>query len=1009
MVSDDHYVITGYDGVMDWAVSSSTITVSGDNYLRGIETPSPQGSSGYYVEVDDDNNIWLMSGTGTSCTFRNLGNSKYLASANSAPTGTGNTATTYGFTRNSSSGGFSFSMKDTGRSRYLKLNTSGDNHYFSMLNSSSAGIFVYRNVKEYTSWPHCEKFTVNYNAGGGTVSGPSSKEEDAPYAGVILPDASANTDCRKEGWNFAGWATAPITEESSELMVDLLPAGTHYRLTSDGITLYAVYYQKEDTYKKITSMDDLKMGVNYIIATTSGSSAGRAVGNTPKATNYIDAVSVTATANTITTTNPSIQWRIQRSSNGEYEFFNTADNVYWDLRNLGTENSTDYAKLTSNEAKDNFIISYSGAFIIRSVISLAKEIKYLGYDSGNTRFKTVNSDNLTALYFYQQEALYHSNPSCIQASDALLWEKTNAGTYVTLESYQLSGAPTMPGAIGYPTLQSDGTYKYKYDITECSTTTVTWDGTTSTLRIPYIANSDQVASTLLPSGDCPSCDVVVMPDKTLTINRNTKLHTLTLQEGATLNVTDGYTLTVNSLVLSANGDQKSPKVNLNASGNIELEHGELYYDLRIPNDRYYWFALPYSTKLSDISYSNEAANGGKPTLNTDYYLYFYNGKLRGEDANGGAQDATYWHPVASTTINAGQGYLFGLADDAVGTFNSQTYSHTKRVIRFAMTPPVSTWLNDERSSGYKIGTVAPTTAVNPRNAVHMGWNLIGNPYMHTYNTGTTSGLVNGEWEKEKIGDYETNYYVQKTGTTTIPYVTVYDPSTDTYSQELANSRSLRPFEAVFVQINEGTGLKFENNAMSVPASAPAYIRRQQQETPVRTGIKLTGVGGSDKTGFVLSDEYTPAYEIGADLQKMYAGTMNLYSINADNQLLAFNGLSEEDAADPIPVGVTFPQGGEYVFSFDAEQYSTNEIEALILIDKQEGMRVNLKNGYYTFTTNAGTVNDRFAIIIRLAKGTTTDIDPVGFEDGETHKIIKDNHLYIIRDNEMYNAMGGRVR
>lgn len=1013
MESGDEYIITGYDNVYDWAITTETYDA---NHLKGIQTASPQGIEGYYVMVDDLRAVWKMDGTYTSCTFQNVADpTAYLASNTSGHTMTApsGSETTYAFTIHSSSSGFSYVIQETETGYYLIFNSDGTTSYFSTGASSGAGgMFIYRRIKEYSSWPHCEAFTVLFDKGTGTVAGNiTSMSEGVAYEGVTLPNAYANVDCAKEGWTFAGWSTMPVTVESDALSVDLLPAGAHYRIPSDNKTLYAVYFQPENTYQRVTSMDDLKTGVNYIITKNINSTSAKALGNTYKAgtTDYITAVDVALSGNAITNITAAIDWRLMKNRYGEFEWFNVSDSVYLDLRAPGK------AKLTSNEAKDNFEIFYSSGFVVRSIQSLEHYSKYLGYDASNNRFTTTEAYvDSVLLYIYQQEAVYHSSPSCSMATDVVDWSYENGETYMYLESFVLGSEPTMPGGVGYPVLQDDGTFKFKYRMDHCTTTLVRWDGTRTNIRIPYILDKAHTNASDSLVGDCSECDVVVLSGNTLTIDEDKTVHSLTVQEGATLNIAENVTLTVNSLILGAKGDQNAPKVNINTGSSIILSHDELYYDLRIPTDRFYWFSLPFNSNLTEISYSNEEANGGIPEHWTNYYVYFYNGKLRSDDANGGAQANTYWNPVstgADYTMRPGQGYLMGLPNSEAGEFNSQGYDHTKRVMRFTMRPPESTWLNDERLTGFKIGPVSGAIANNPRNAVHMGWNLIGNPYMHTYELGDdVSGLLNGAWEKEKIGDYETKYYILKEGTTTVPYITLYDPSTDTYEQVLANGRTLRPFEAVFVQVQQGTGIKFENEAMSVPSSAPSYIRRQQQDAPVRTGITLSGVGGSDKTGFVLSDEYTEAYEIGADLQKMFSPSFNIYSLNADNQELAFNGMSEEDAVSPIPLGYYCLNAGEYTFSFDDTQYRRSDLESLTLIDYSAGVSKDLLNEDYTVTLRREINNSRFAIVIRLAKAPeiATGVDNIE-SAGNARKVIRNGHLFIVRDNDVYNAVGTKVK
>ena len=1028
IVSGDTYLITNYakesdesEDIYDWMLSG---TRSG-SFLTAVRAGAPQNNEGYYIEESDSTLMWVITEAGSNWNFQNLSTSQYLYIGTD-----GSTSTTIGanpIITQDYDGFAMFIYNDNVDVLYCDF----ANLAFKAENRVGHILYIFRRAKEFTSWPHCEteKFTVNFDAGNGTAGATSLTETEA-YSGVTLPDAYANSDCSKEGWTFAGWATSPIREESDVLTVDLWPAGAHYSLTSNNSTLYAVYYVKEDTYKRLGAVADLRLGVNYIVATD----GNKALGNTMTASDTtITAIDISAIVdgNVVTSTNAALEWRLQGRA-GEYVLYNPANNVYIDLR------TARHAYLATT-AVDNFLISYvSGSFRVhsnQSIVGYAAP-KYLSYNETASAFNTAEVARLSTLYFYQQEAIYHSSPSCISDVDVIKWETAADGNYVTVESYLLSGEPAMDGASGHATDQAtdksgtaqDGTWLIKYtdaSLAPCSQTTVAWGDKTADIRIPYIVDENTTSTDLLGATDCRTCDLVVMSGNTFTVDNNKRLHMVTVQEGATLNIADGATLTVNSLVLGANSDQNAPIVNLNNLGAIVLKNGELYYDLRIPEDRYYWISLPFASQTQEISYSNVAANGGMPVYNEDFFVYYYDGASRAADANAGSVKDTYWTPVAANgvdyTMQAGQGYLFAILDQASTPQTDGRY-HTKRVMRFTMRPPVATWLTQERVGGSKTTTVSPSACTDSRQAFHAGWNLIGNPYMHAYNTGTVSGgdesgLSNGAWTKEiKNAVWTGSWILDETDPTNrptnVPYITVFDPAaTDEYpySQSLATDFDFRPFQAVFVQVNEGNSLNFLAN-MAVPASAPAYKRFIQPEVPVRTGVTLSGLGRSDRTGIVLSNEYTTQYEIGADLQKMFNGGLNLYTLNADNQQLAFNGLSEEDAIAPIPVGVTIPTTGEYTFAFDADKYSMQALDKLMLIDYVQDTQTNLLYGNYTFTADQGRNENRFALLVRLAKTPqiTTELDNI-YDADKPRKIIRDGMLFILRDDKMYNAVGIEVR
>lgn len=1027
MVAGDNYIITYYTEVEGdetentWDVELSSETVS-TNYLAGVPKDAPQDGEGYYMIATDSTVLWQLGGSTDAWTFKNLKNGKYLQASTSGYVKTNGSATSFKIRKPTSSnlnlqmyingGSYNYYLVYYDGSKFTTMGydnfsyTSGGKTYY-----YKEQIFLYRQMHEYASYPHCDAFTVNFDGCGGRA-GYTSKTESAPYAGIDLPFAFANNDCSKEKWEFAGWAETPVTEETDVLSLDLLPPGVRYVPAKNNLTLYAVYCKKEDTYAKVTSSSNLYLGVNYVIATP----GNKAMKNKTKDTNYISYESISPSDDVVTMTDHNMVWRLQ-GERGMYEIFNVDDSVYLDLRSAQIH--------LRDSAHDNFQIKgSSGNFRVRSNMSIVNNVgkKYLYFDTSNNRFTVESEDNVeyAYIYFYQQQALYNSYPYCVDPIEPLRWTADN---HVVLESYVLSGKPTLSGGIGSAAFQSDeGTYCLEYNpavLTPGSNAAVSWGDVHVSIHVPYVISSNTNAG----SGDCLTCDYVVLPDATLTIDQNKAVHNITVYEGGTLHIANGKTLSVHALILRRDDDTKAPQVTFgNESSAIHLQFNEVYFDTRIDDSRYYWFTLPYNSFVKNISYSNEAANGKMATYRTDFYVRRYDGARRTDDANAGTQAKNYWTHVADAganyTLQAGIGYQLGLADQA-GIIQADGHPHAKRVMRFTMTPDDETWNTKERSN-QKSARVAPSQAADPRNAPHAGWNLIGNPYLHNYTTGSTgsSGLVNGYWVEEVVDEEKTGYLIIDTEhegehPSTVPYLTIYNPGTKTYSQYRASSfRALKPFEAVFVQINEGPQIYF-SETMNM-SGAPAYRRVIQHEGPLNTGITLVCEDGkSDRTGIVLADEYTTSYEIGGDLVKMSnSKAINLYTLNADNQKLAFNALSDEDAINPIPVGVSFPNAGIYTFAFDAEQYSSNGLDTLMLIDKVAGVSTNLLYENYMFELDkAGTIDNRFEILVRRAKNQpliTTDLNNV-FDAGKPRKVIRDGQLFIINDGKMYNAVGTEVK
>ena len=177
-------------------------------------------------------------------------------------------------------------------------------------------------------------------------------------------------------------------------------------------------------------------------------------------------------------------------------------------------------------------------------------------------------------------------------------------------------------------------------------------------------------------------------------------------------------------------------------------------------------------------------------------------------------------------------------------------------------------------------------------------------------------------------------------------------------------------------------------------------------------INLANGNHEDHTGLLIAEQYSPAYEINADLEKMI-GSMSVYTIYGGYNL-AYNALSPDDAKQFIPIGYVAPSAGEYTFSLD-DNSDVNEIDHIYLTDYQESVTVDLMEQDYIFMTTSGKNESRFAINATLKEetDTPTDIDIInggGDLDGEKPiKFIYHDKMYIYHRGVIYDATGKKVR
>ena len=240
-------------------------------------------------------------------------------------------------------------------------------------------------------------------------------------------------------------------------------------------------------------------------------------------------------------------------------------------------------------------------------------------------------------------------------------------------------------------------------------------------------------------------------------------------------------------------------------------------------------------------------------------------------------------------------------------------------------------------------------AYNAENDIHANWNFIGNPYPSWYDldvlfTGGFSSPVY-IWDAS-IHDYR-----------------VYRPGDDEYH--------FHPYEGFFTQnpneqavtvtwSSDGRETKTQvdnkrNNGNGHHARKYAREQRQQEQQRLLINLELATDDYTARTRVVFNEQARTAYELGKDAAMMDGGEAPLHIwSNQDNNRMAINERPYTD--------------GRVALGFDAREAGFVSLSAarmdkdVILYDNELRQEVDLSQGAYTFYTEAGTNNTRFAII-----------------------------------------------
>ena len=501
-----------------------------------------------------------------------------------------------------------------------------------------------------------------------------------------------------------------------------------------------------------------------------------------------------------------------------------------------------------------------------------------------------------------------------------------------------------------------------------------------------------------------SADLVVRDGAVLTVNGTEKANTfanVTIYPTAKISVPAmnkngaNNKLSVNSLTFFGGIDEiydgstytinKYGVPELSLKGLLNKTTTQMDYIMRVDLDQMYSLTVPYDVQLADIKYWD----GSDIALGDALYVSAYDGEARANQSKKTwIYETDFESRLGAATLKAGVGYTISAElQSGVGS----EYS----ILRMPMMSNVASGATEAAK------TVAVTAWGKDANVTdnHKGWNLVGNPYMTTIQGADDADLVLG--------------YLQETGTGPwkwvddgIRYVTIPSDDGTYYWQQKFTTAELPPFKNFFVQIGTTGELQF---GLSTRQSMPARSTQAAIEKEVEFEILMSNDARQDNTGLLISEEYSPAYEINADLEKMI-GSMSVYTIYGGYKL-AYNALSPINASEWIPMGYIAPAAGEYTFRLDDVENIAEQVEHVYIIDYNANNIVDLMDEEYKFTTDKEQNDNRFAINVVLSQdkdNTTTGMDMIQDNNAAPIKFIHQDKMYIYNDGIIYDATGKQV-
>ena len=371
----------------------------------------------------------------------------------------------------------------------------------------------------------------------------------------------------------------------------------------------------------------------------------------------------------------------------------------------------------------------------------------------------------------------------------------------------------------------------------------------------------------------------VKVSSTLTVNDVKAINSLTVEAGAALKLSSS-TLSVVDLILKSDQTTTSSVSVSNAmavSGTVKLLK-------TIDNTKWYFMSFPSDVAVNQIV---KVSGTGTLSLGTNWWIKYYDGASRIQNLG----TTTNWKQKnAGETLTANKGYIIGLANTLIGDF-VLSFPLNKTLLTTAESADtdrtVSVIAHGEGLTDNKndAGTIVGEN--------HKGWNLVGMPYLSKFGgSGVGAAFI------------------------TTPKVTGVG-----YDQNIKSEIGLEinPFEAFFIQASTnvgGTGL----NLSFATGSRQLAKNIVDSDLSDRIQLNFTSATGTDKTGLIMDNNQSTAYEINQDLEKwLTTGTdiPQVYSVLGGINY-AYNALPMNSVVD-LPIGIYTKSAGTTTISANGLQ------------------------------------------------------------------------------------------
>ena len=182
---------------------------------------------------------------------------------------------------------------------------------------------------------------------------------------------------------------------------------------------------------------------------------------------------------------------------------------------------------------------------------------------------------------------------------------------------------------------------------------------------------------------------------------------------------------------------------------------------------------------------------------------------------------------------------------------------------------------------------------------------------------------------------------------------------------------IRSGQGFFVKANSATSIAFNNNMLVTGNNSDGgFFRTENHQSKEVKAIKLLLNDGQNSKATIVgfANDALDGVDKQYDALSLSGGDYGFYSLFEGNAY-AIQGLPSSYDKE-IPLGFAVPVSGQFAIRLSFKE-SDESLDMVFLIDQLTGEIVNLREGSYSFTSNAGRFEDRF--VIQTIPGNVTDV------------------------------------